>query len=71
LRAIAKAEFHHEERYRKLLKEVEDNSVFKKQKKVVWVCRKCGYTHEGEEPPEKCPSCDHPAKHFEIKCEEY
>ncbi len=71
LRAIAKAEVHHEERYKKLLKEVENNTVFKKEKKVFWVCRKCGYIHEGEEPPEKCPSCDHPAKHFEIKCEEY
>ena len=71
LRAIAKAEVHHEERYRKLLKEVENSTVFKKEKKVYWVCRKCGYIHEGEEPPEKCPSCDHPAKHFEIKCEEY
>jgi rubrerythrin len=71
LRAIAKAEVHHEERYRKLLNEVENNTVFKKEKKVYWVCRKCGYIHEGEEPPEKCPSCDHPTKHFEIKCEEY
>jgi rubrerythrin len=71
LRAIAKAEVHHEERYRKLLKGVENNTIFKKEKKVFWVCRKCGYIHEGEEPPEKCPSCDHPAKHFEIKCEEY
>ena len=71
LKAITKAEAHHEERYRKLLKEVENSTVFKKEKKVFWVCRKCGYIHEGEEPPEKCPSCDHPAKHFEIKCEEY
>lgn len=71
LKAIAKAEVHHEQRYRKLLKEVENKTVFKKEKKVFWVCRKCGYIHEGDEPPEKCPSCDHPAKHFEIKCEEY
>lgn len=71
LRAIAEAEVHHEQRYRKLLKEVENSTVFKKEKEVFWVCRKCGYIHEGEEPPEKCPSCDHPAKHFEIKCEEY
>jgi rubrerythrin len=71
LRAIAKAEVHHEERYRKLLKEVENSTIYKKEKKVYWVCRKCGYIHEGEEPPEKCPSCDHATKHFEIKCEEY
>lgn len=71
LRSIAKAESHHEERYGKLLKEVENNSVFKKEQRVYWICRKCGYIHEGEEPPEKCPSCDHEAKYFEIKCEEY
>ncbi len=71
LRAIAKAEQHHEERYIKLLKEIEANTIFKKDKKVYWVCRKCGYIHEGEEPPEKCPSCDHPKSYFELKCEQY
>ena len=71
LRAIAKAEKHHEERYKKLLGEVENNTVFKKEKKVYWVCRKCGYVHFGEEPPEKCPSCDHPKNYFEMTCEVY
>ncbi|HEC95647.1 MAG TPA: rubrerythrin family protein, partial [Euryarchaeota archaeon] len=71
LRAIAKAEKHHEERYKKLLGEVENNTVFKKEKKVYWVCRKCGYIHFGEEPPEKCPSCDHPKNYFESMCEVY
>lgn len=71
LRAIAKAEEHHEERYKKLLKVVEGNTVFKKEKKVYWVCRKCGYMHEEKEPPAKCPSCDHESKYFQIKCEEY
>ncbi|ODS38225.1 MAG: rubrerythrin [Candidatus Altiarchaeales archaeon WOR_SM1_86-2] len=71
LRAIAEAEKHHGERYKKLLKEVEERTVFKKKEKVQWVCRKCGYVHEGETPPEKCPSCDHPANYFEIKCEKY
>lgn len=71
LRAIAKAEEHHEERYKKLLKEVESSTVFKKDRKVYWVCRKCGYIHEGEAPPEKCPSCDHELNYFQIKCEEY
>ena len=69
LRAIAVAEKHHEERYKKLLKDVENGSVFKKEEKVYWVCRKCGYAHEGEEAPEKCPSCDHPKNYFEQKCE--
>jgi len=71
LRAISKAEEHHEERYKRLLEQVEGKTVFKKGKKVRWVCRKCGYVHEGEEPPEKCPSCDHPREYFELKCECY
>ncbi|MBW2988312.1 rubrerythrin family protein [Candidatus Woesearchaeota archaeon] len=71
LRAIAVAEKHHEERFRKLLSEVEGDTVFKKDTKVYWVCMKCGYVHEGEQPPEKCPSCDHPRNYFELKCEEY
>lgn len=71
LRSIANAEAHHEERYKKLLKEVENNSVFKKDNKKEWMCRKCGYIHEGENPPEKCLSCDHEANYFQIKCEEY
>jgi len=71
LRAIAKAEEHHEERFKKLLDGLENKTIFKKEKKVKWVCRKCGYVHEGEEPPEKCPSCDHPRNYFQIKCEDY
>ena len=71
LRAITIAEKHHEERYKKLLKEVEGKTFFKKDKKVYWVCRKCGYIHEGEEPPEVCPSCSHPKSYFELKSEEY
>ncbi len=71
LKSIAKAEEHHEERYINLLKEVEAGTVFKKDKKVWWVCRECGYTHFGEEPPEKCPSCDHKKAYYQVKCEEY
>ena len=71
LRAIAVAEKHHEERFQKLLSEIEAKTVFKKQKKVYWVCRKCGYVHYGKKPPEKCPSCSHPSSYFEMKCEEY
>ena len=71
LRSIAKVEEHHEERYKKLLKEVENGTVFKKNENVQWVCRKCGYVHEGKEPPQECPSCGHPTNYFEIKCEKY
>ena len=71
LRSISNAEKHHEERYQKLLKEVEAGTVFKKEKEVYWVCRECGYVHFGKEPPEKCPSCDHEKNFYQIKCEEY
>lgn len=71
LRAIAKAEEHHEERYKKLLKEVEAGTVFKKDKPVKWICMECGYEHEGKEPPEKCSSCSHARSFFQVKCETY
>ncbi|MBU0708688.1 rubrerythrin family protein, partial [Patescibacteria group bacterium] len=71
LRAIAKAEEHHEERYQKLLKEVEAGTVFRKKVEVWWVCRECGYVHFGKEPPQKCPSCDHAQSYYQVKCEEY
>lgn len=71
LRAIACAEMHHEERFRRLLDVVENGTVSEKSGPVSWVCRKCGFVHEGSSPPEKCPSCDHPPKYFELKCEAY
>ncbi len=71
LRAIAKAEEHHEERYKKLLEQLENNTLFKKSNEVWWICRECGYAHYGTEPPEMCPSCDHPKAFYQKKCEEY
>jgi len=71
LRAIAVAERHHEERFRKLLEEVEAGTVFKKDREVWWVCMECGYVHYGREPPEQCPSCGHSKSYFMVKCEEY
>jgi rubrerythrin len=71
LRAIGEAELHHEERYKKLLAQVEGKTVFKKDNKVRWVCQKCGHVHEGEHPPDNCPSCSHPSKYYEILCETY
>ena len=65
-RTIALVEKHHEARYRKLLKQVEDGTVFKKEKVVRWKCRKCGYIHEGKTPPAKCPACEHPESYFEV-----
>lgn len=71
LRAIGRVEEHHEERFTRILETVEENSVWKKDSGVKWICRKCGYIHEGPEPPEKCPSCDHETKYFEILSEEF
>jgi rubrerythrin len=71
LRAISKAEEHHEERYRKILKEVEGDTVFKKSKEIEWVCRECGYIHTGKTPPDKCPSCDHEESFYQVKCEQF
>lgn len=71
LRAIAVAEKHHEERYKKILKEVENGTIFKKEEEVWWVCRECGYVHFGKEPPERCPSCDHEKSFYQLKCENY
>ncbi len=64
LRAIAKAEEHHEKRYRVLLEELEKGTYFKSDEEVEWVCLECGYVHRGREPPEKCPSCGHPKAYY-------
>lgn len=64
LRAIAKAEEHHERRYRVLLEAVENGTFFKRDEKVAWVCLECGYIHYGVEPPEECPSCGHPKAYY-------
>ena len=71
LRSIAVAETHHEERYTKLLEQVENGTVLKKEREVWWVCRECGYVHFGTEPPATCPACDHDRGYYELKCEEY
>jgi rubrerythrin len=69
--AICVAEKQHEKRYLGLLKNVEAGTVFKKEKKVVWRCRNCGYLHEGEEAPGVCPACVHPQAHFELLAENW
>ncbi|HNW05751.1 MAG TPA: rubrerythrin family protein [archaeon] len=71
LRAIAIAEKHHEERYKKLLKNLNENKLFKKDKEVVWLCMKCGYVHKGKEPPKICPSCGHETNYFKVQDENY
>jgi len=68
---IAEVEEQHEIRYRKLLKNVKEGKVFKRDNVVKWKCRNCGYVHEGKEAPEKCPACDHPQSYYELLCENY
>jgi len=68
---IAEVEEQHEKRYRKLLKNVKEGKVFKKDIIVRWKCRNCGYVHEGKEAPEKCPACAHPQAYYELLSENY
>jgi rubrerythrin len=68
---IAKVEAQHEKRYLKLLKNIEDGTVFVKAEKTTWVCRNCGYVHEGEKAPDMCPACLHPKAYFELFAENY
>ena len=70
-RKVAEVEKHHEERYLGLLKNIEDGTVFKKSEKTLWKCRNCGYIHEGESAPDKCPACIHPQAHFELLCDNF
>ena len=66
-RSIAVAEAHHRDRYRALEKNIAEGTVFKKDKPVRWVCRNCGYVHEGAEAPKLCPACAHPQAYFELE----
>jgi rubrerythrin len=68
---IAKVEEQHENRYLKLLKNIEEKTVFQKPKKVLWKCRNCGYIHEGTTAPKNCPACLHPQSYFELMNENY
>lgn len=65
---VAAIEKHHEERYLELLKNLDENTIFKKDGKVFWKCRNCGHIHEGEKAPGVCPVCDHPQAYFEVVC---
>ena len=68
---IGEVEKHHEERYRALIKNLEEGKVFKKDGVVVWKCRNCGHIHVGTEAPEICPTCKHPKAYFELQAENY
>ena len=66
-RAIAVAEKRHRDRYLALAANIEKGRVFKREKPIRWVCRNCGYVHEGTEAPETCPACAHPQPYYEIE----
>jgi len=68
---VAKVEAAHEQRYRKLLANVEQGQVFKKGAEVKWKCRNCGFIFTGAEAPTACPACRHPQKYFELQGENY
>ncbi len=68
---IAKVEKAHEERYKTLYTNLEEGKVFKKDDKIVWKCRNCGYLHEGTSAPKTCPACEHPQSYFEVKAYNY
>ena len=69
--AVAKIEKEHEERYLKLLKNIEDNEVFAKKQKSIWICRNCGYIVDSEKALQKCPVCAHPQSYFELRIINY
>lgn len=68
---VGAIEKEHEDRYKKLLKNIDDDVVFKSSKVTVWKCRNCGHIFVGEEAPEICPVCAHPRAFFEIKANNY
>ena len=70
-RGVAAIEKEHEERYLALLSNVENQTVFKKNQKAVWICRNCGHIVDSAEAPEKCPVCDHPQAYFMLRVINY
>jgi len=68
---VGEIEKHHEERYMKLIGNINNNLVFEKGEEKVWICRNCGYVYVGKKAPEKCPVCSHPQSFFELKSENY
>lgn len=68
---VGEIEKHHEERYLKLVENIEKGMVFKGDGVTVWKCRNCGYIHIGDSAPEVCPVCNHPQSYFEIQAENY
>ncbi len=68
---VINSEQHHYNRYKKLLENIKNNTVFSKKTEVVWMCRKCGYLIKSKSAPQKCPNCHHDQAYFEILSENY
>ncbi len=69
--AIAKAEQQHARQYRAFIDNLKSGKVFKRDETTIWYCTKCGFIHEGNEAPPKCPACAHPQSYFEILAENW
>ena len=69
--AVGKIEKEHEERYKKLLENIEGGLVFSKDGDAIWKCRNCGHIVVGKQAPEVCPVCNHPKSYFEVKADNY
>ena len=68
---VGKIEKHHEERYLKLVQNIEEGKVFEREEEVAWVCQECGHIHYGKKAPKLCPVCSNDQSHFEIRLENY
>ena len=68
---VAKIEKEHEDRYKKLLKNIDDEIVFSSDGETIWICRNCGHIHIGKKAPNVCPICNHPQSYFERKSNNY
>lgn len=68
---VATVEKMHEERYTKLLNNLNNNEAFARSEKTIWMCRQCGYIHYGEKAPAVCPCCDYPQAYFEVKADNF
>lgn len=68
---VGAIEHHHEERYRKLLKNINDKITFSRDGDAIWICRNCGHVVIGPEAPEVCPACGHPKSYFELEAQNY
>ena len=71
MRGVAAIEKEHEERYRKLAKNIEEGKVFRKDEEIVWQCSNCGHQFIGTEAPDECPVCFHDKAYFQQKAENY